>query len=322
MPNNILLDIKDLSVSLRNGNDTLNVINNISLSVKSGDLFAIVGESGSGKSVTSLTIMDLLPSNFFVSFGSILFENQELLSMSKEKRRALKGLKAGMIFQDPLTALNPLMTVGLQIAENIMLHKKTPKKEALNKAGLLLEKVGIKDGISRTGDYPHQLSGGMRQRVMIAMAISCNPSLLIADEPTTALDVTVQAGVMSLIKDLCASESMALLLISHNLALVKSYCLKTAVMYCGMIAETGLSENIFKNPKHPYTRGLISCLPSMFSCKKITSIQGQPPSLSDRPAGCFFHPRCNEKKQICEKETPKISVIDDSHSVRCHLYGN
>lgn len=317
-----ILDIKNLSVSLKSETDNINVINDVSFSLNSGDLLALVGESGSGKSITSLTIMDLLPVNFFVKNGEIFWDGKSLLEMPKNERRKLKGSQMGMIFQDPLTALNPLMTVGMQIAENIMLHEKKSKKEALNTASILLEKVGIQNSLERINDYPHELSGGMRQRVMIAMAISCNPSLLIADEPTTALDVTVQAEVMKLIKDLCISQNMALLLISHNLELVKSYCRKTLIMYGGMILEGGESSQIFTSPSHPYTKGLISCLPSISSSKKIISIMGHPPSIYNRPEGCLFHPRCKEKKDICEKEMPKIQAISNENWVRCHLYGN
>ena len=315
-----ILNIENLSVSFKSETHIVNVINDVSFSIDSGDLFALVGESGSGKSITSLTVMDLLPVNFFVKTGTILWNGENLLDMPSEKRRKLKGDQIGMVFQEPLTALNPLMTIGMQIAENIILHKKKSKKEALDIAALLLNKVDIKGGKDRLDNYPHELSGGMRQRVMIAMAIACNPSLLIADEPTTALDVTVQAGVMKLIKDLCLSQNMALLLVSHNLALVKSYCKKTLVMYGGMILECGNSGQIFTNPKHPYTKGLISCLPSLNSSKKIISITGQPPSLYNRPDGCLFHPRCSEKTEICETTIPKVNVIDSENWVRCHLY--
>ncbi len=315
-----LLDVKNLSVFFKTGTGVFKVLNDVSLSIRKGELFALVGESGSGKSITSLAVMDLLPNNFSVGEGSIFFDSLDISAIPPSSRRLLKGGKMGMVFQDPLTALNPLMTIGNQIAENIVFHKKVSPAEALNTAAGLLSKVGIADGASRINDYPHQLSGGMRQRVMIAIAISCSPSLLIADEPTTALDVTVQASVMRLIKELCESEKMALLLISHNLALVKQYCSSTAVMYAGMIQETGPSGAVFSSPLHPYTKGLISCLPSMSASGKIDSIPGQPPSVFFKPQGCLFHPRCSRKMPECETHVPEMRSVGGAHSVRCHLY--
>ena len=271
-----LLKIKNLSVSAKSDQEILNITSDVSFSLNRGELFAIVGESGSGKSITALSIMGLLPKNFYISSGSIEFEDKNLTDISADEKRNIIGSKISMIFQDPLTALNPLLTIG-----------------------------------------PHQLSGGMRQRVMIASAISMKPELLIADEPTTALDVTVQASIMRLIKKLCQENNSSLLLISHNLSLVRNTCSSVAVMYSGSIQESGLCENIFTNPMHPYTKMLLSCLPKMNSSEKLISIAGTPPAPSERPSGCSFNPRCPKATKICREQIPDLKEIQKGHFVRC-----
>ncbi len=315
-----LLAVDNLSVSLKTKDGIFNIIDNISFSLNSGEILGLVGESGSGKSITSLAIIDLLPLNLFIQSGSIYFKNKNILDMTPDERRALKGAEIGMIFQDPLTALNPLMTVGMQVAENLIFHKNMNVKAALESAGKLLEKAGISDGKARVKSYPHQFSGGMRQRVMIAMALACSPDFLIADEPTTALDVTVQASVMKLIKNLCLTNGTALLLISHNLELVRHFCDSIAVMYAGQIVEKTSAQEIFSNPFHPYTSALMACLPSIYSDKKIKPIEGIPPSVFSRPTGCFFHPRCSKKLDLCINKMPQIIEHIPGHFVRCHLY--
>lgn len=312
-----LLKIKNLSVSAKSDQEILNITSDVSFSLNRGELFAIVGESGSGKSITALSIMGLLPKNFYISSGSIKFEDKNLTDISADEKRNIIGSKISMIFQDPLTALNPLLTIGFQVSENLITHGKMKKKEALEESAKLLEKVGISNSKERLSSYPHQLSGGMRQRVMIASAISMKPELLIADEPTTALDVTVQASIMRLIKKLCQENNSSLLLISHNLSLVRNTCSSVAVMYSGSIQESGLCENIFTNPMHPYTKMLLSCLPKMNSSEKLISIAGTPPAPSERPSGCSFNPRCPKATKICREQIPDLKEIQKGHFVRC-----
>ena len=312
-----LLNVKNLCVSAKDDKNTINIISDVSFSLNKGELFAIVGESGSGKSISVLSLMGLLPKNFYISSGSIEFEGKSLINISADEKRNIIGSKISMIFQDPLTALNPLLTIGFQVSENLITHGKMKKKEALEESAKLLEKVGISNSKERLSSYPHQLSGGMRQRVMIASAISMNPELLIADEPTTALDVTVQASIMRLIKKLCQENNSSLILISHNLSLVKNTCSSVAVMYSGSIQESGLCENVFNNPIHPYTKMLISCLPKMNSSEKLVSIAGTPPSPSERPNGCPFNPRCPKTTKICKEQVPELKEIEEGHFVRC-----
>ena len=312
-----LLTVKNLCISAKSDKETVDIISDVSFSLKKGEMFAIVGESGSGKSITALSIMGLLPKNFYISSGYIEFNGKDLIDISTKDRRNIIGSKISMIFQDPLTALNPLLTIGFQVSENLIIHGKMKKRDALEESAKLLEKVGITNSKERLSSYPHQLSGGMRQRVMIASAISMKPELLIADEPTTALDVTVQASIMRLIKKLCKDNDSSLMLISHNLSLVKNTCSSVAVMYSGSIQESGLCEDVLTNPLHPYTKMLISCLPKMDSSEKLISISGTPPAPSERPNGCSFNPRCPNAKDICRKKTPELKEVKKGHFVKC-----
>lgn len=314
-----VIEIKNLSVSLKEDKKNIKILEEVSFIVNSGEAFAIVGESGSGKSVTALSIMRLLDRDFIIDSGSILFNSQDLVKMSQRDLQNLRGKDISMIFQDPLTALNPLLTIGFQISESLVKHKIISKKDALSVSAKLLEKVGITASKERVYSYPHQLSGGMRQRVMIASAVSCSPKLLIADEPTTALDVTVQASIMKLIEKMMRETGTALILISHNLSLVKNVCLKAAVMYSGTIVEQALCGDLFSNPAHPYTETLISCVPVFSYDKTLSAIKGSPPLPFNRPSGCAFHPRCPKALKICSFEKPKMEEISKGHFVRCFL---
>lgn len=314
-----LLSIKDLTISLQKRGRRYEVVHNLSLDIAKGELFALAGESGSGKSLTALSIMGLLPPAMSVTSGSIQFNARDLLQETEQYRRSLRGDRISMIFQDPLTALNPLMPIGTQISENLLFHRQISRKEATEIAAELLQKVGIKDGASRLKSYPHEFSGGMRQRVMIAIAISCSPELLIADEPTTALDVTVQASVMSLLQQLCKSSGSSLLFISHNLALIDRYCDTIAVMYSGSIQEVSPVSQLFSNPLHPYTAALIASTPSIHSSERIEPVDGVPPSIFESLQGCVFYPRCKKRMAKCEKLPPKLKQIENRY-VRCHLY--
>lgn len=315
-----VIDVRSLSVLFRSDGKDVGILRDVSFSIGKGELFAVVGESGSGKSITALSIMSLLPRGFRISSGSVRFFGEELAGASQRRMMSLRGDRIAMIFQDPLTALNPLLTIGFQISESLVLHRHVSKKEGLDRAAELLEKVGIPDGRDRLSSYPHQLSGGMRQRVMIASAVSCEPDLLIADEPTTALDVTVQASIMRLIKRLCSERGTALMLISHNLSLVRNTCSKVAVMYSGSVQEACPSAELFERPLHPYTRMLIECLPKIDGSERLKSIGGSPPSPAMRPAGCPFNPRCPSVMDVCRERVPDFAEVSGGHFVRCFLY--
>ncbi len=298
-------------------------VDGVSFSIRGGRSLGIVGESGSGKSITSLSIIRLLPRPGKMVSGRLLFEGRTLSDLSEKEMRTIRGRDIAMIFQDPLTALNPVLTVGAQIAENILMHEKISRKEAMERTALLMDMVRIPCGRSRLKDYPHQFSGGMRQRVMIAMALACNPRLLIADEPTTALDVTIQAQIMELIANLIRERTMSMLLITHNLGLVKKVCEEVAVMYLGTIVESSDTENLFVSPLHPYTQGLLSSIPRLKGAggERLIPIQGQPPSPRMRPEGCVFHTRCNKKiAHRCDRDDPPCVEAEKGHKVRCFLY--
>lgn len=315
-----IIEIKKVGVSLCQDGGKTEILRDVSFSIGKGELFAVVGESGSGKSVTALTIMGLLPRSFKTDSGKALFRGENLLTVGEKRMRELRGDRISMIFQDPLTALNPLLKIGFQITESLIVHNHNSKKDAMDKAVFLLEKAGIQDVRRCLDSYPHQLSGGMRQRVMIASALACDPDLLIADEPTTALDVTVQASIMRLIKGLCAENGTALMLISHNLSLVRNTCSRAAVVYSGSVMETCSCSELFENPLHPYTKMLISCLPKIGSSERLVSIAGSPPIPSKRPEGCPFNPRCPKALDICRKEEPPSLDMGGGHIVKCFLH--
>lgn len=314
-----ILEIRDLYTSFRSETDgsLTNVLNGVSFSVPRGSILGVVGESGSGKSVTMLTVMRLLGKNADVS-GNIFFNGQDLLQLSEEEMRKIRGGRISMIFQDPMTALNPVYTVGNQLREMIRLHR--PDIKDVNAyAAELLETVGISDGEKRLKQYPHELSGGMRQRVVIAMALSSEPEILIADEPTTALDVTVQAQIIDLIKDLTKKRRMTTILITHDLGVVAGVCDSVVVLYAGRICEKGTAREIFKDPHHQYTKGLIAAVPGAVPGKRLVPIEGTPVNLKAMPKGCAFFPRCTKAMEICRDELPPDRTFSETHSACCWM---
>lgn len=313
-----LLDVKELSVHFGDKNTPFKAVDRISYQVVQGEVLGIVGESGSGKSVSSLAIMGLIDHPGRVSAESLQFENTNLLTLESKAKRQLIGADVAMIFQDPMTSLNPAYTVGFQIMEALKTHEGGTKKARKDRTLELLRLVGIPDPESRIDVYPHQLSGGMSQRVMIAMAIACRPKLLIADEPTTALDVTIQAQIMELLLELQKKECMSLILITHDLALVAEAADRIIVMYAGQIVEEGTAKDIFREPKHPYTQALLRSLPEFAEGKsRLESLQGVVPGKYDRPTGCLLNPRCPYATEYCRQVEPQLHHIG-SRKVKCH----
>lgn len=312
-----ILEIKNLTVHYQTDSATVRAVNGISLSVERGESIGLVGETGAGKTTTALAIMQLLPDvTAKIIGGEILYAGESVITMSKAKKREYRGNKASMIFQDPMTALNPVLTVGNQIMEVIRLHNKLSKAEATKKAIEMLEMVGISGG--RFNDYPHQFSGGMKQRVVIAIALACTPSLLIADEPTTALDVTIQAQVLDLIAKLKAENGTSLILITHDLGIVAETCQKAAIMYTGEIVEFGTVEQIFENTSHPYTEGLFGSIPNLNrQVSRLTPIPGLAPDPTELPVGCKFAPRCRYACEACSADDVPIIEIEPGHLVKC-----
>ncbi len=320
---NSIIEVKNLRTSFKTDAGLFYAVDDVSFDVEAGETLGIVGESGCGKSVTSLSIMGLVPNPpGKIESGEILFKGKNLLTLSREEMQAIRGNQIGMIFQEPMTSLNPVFTVGNQIAESISIHnKKLSRKELREKTLTMLKLVGISSPSTRIDDYPHQLSGGMRQRIMIAMALSCNPKILIADEPTTALDVTIQAQILDLIKKLQKEFQTALILITHDLGVVAETCDKVVVMYAGRIIEQGLVEEIFNHPKHPYTKGLLNSVPHFESGarrKRLETIPGIVPSLSQLPEGCRFQARCRYVTDQCRKIDPPLETIDKGHKAACY----
>jgi len=317
----VLLDIRGLSVDYRSSGKDIHAVRDLSLYVKSGETLGLVGETGAGKTTTALSILGILPEvSARVRKGEVLFCDDDLLLKKAKEMRSIRGQDIAMIFQDPMTSLDPVMTVGSQIVEMIRLHSAVSKKEARSIAEGMLELVGIKK--ERFDDYPHQFSGGMKQRVGIAIALSCNPKLLIADEPTTALDVTIQAQVLELMKDLKRKYDTALILITHDLGVVAEICSKVAIMYAGEIIEYGTVEEVFNNHRHPYTDGLFNSIPDIDSDQsQLSVIEGLAPDPTNIPTGCSFHPRCPYAMEQCSEEVPPVFYVNDSHYVRCHKCG-
>ncbi|MCX8031010.1 MAG: ABC transporter ATP-binding protein [Thermodesulfovibrionales bacterium] len=311
----ILLDVQNLSFYLKLEKSKVYLGSNITFNLKEREVFGLVGESGCGKTLTALSVVRILPQNIYPE-GKIIFKDKELLSLSEEQIRHFRGRHISMIFQEPMTSLNPVMTIGMQIAEPLMTHLGLSKKDALSRAQELLEAVQIPSSKERLKNYPHQLSGGMRQRVMIAMAIACNPSLLIADEPTTALDVTIQAEILNLLQHLRLTNNMSVLFITHDLSLISEQADRVAVMYAGRIIELAETEDLFNNPQHPYTKGLLASLPSKKGIK-LTPIQGIVPPIAAVPKGCKFFDRCSDKSKNCEEIEPDLLEIYNNHYVRC-----
>ena len=317
----ILLDIKDLIIHFSVYKSVVKALQGISLTMHKGETLGIVGESGCGKSVTASSILQLIPCppGNIVS-GEIWFEGENILAKSDDEMRKIRGKTISMIFQDPMTALNPVFTVGDQIVTVIRFHQHVGKKEARARAIDMLNLVGLSEPAATLKKYPHEMSGGMSQRVMIAMALSCRPSLLIADEPTTALDVTVQAQILDLMKDLKKEIDTSIMLITHDLGVIAKMCENVAVMYAGRIVEYGSLRHIFKNPGHPYTQGLLSSTLKLGEKKdRLEIIEGNVPDLSQLPPGCLFNPRCAQAKAICRRDIPGNVEIEKGHVMTCHL---
>ncbi len=317
-----LLSVRNLVTRFRTGRGTITAVNHVSFDVAAGETLAIVGESGSGKSVTALSILRLIPDPpGQIESGEIVFDGKDLLKLSDQEIREVRGNRIAMIFQEPMSSLNPSLTVGLQVGEPINLHRKAPWSVALDKARELLGMVRMSDTASRVTAYPHQFSGGMRQRAMIAMALACEPQLIIADEPTTALDVTVQAQILDLLKDMAARTGSALILITHDLGVVARYADRVVVMYAGRVVESAPAEELYARPRHPYTRGLMASVPRLHSDagERLVPIEGQPPDLSRMPVGCAFAPRCRQATDICRNEPPPLRDCGPLHRVACVL---
>ena len=316
-----LLEVDNLTTHFETQDGVVKAVDGISYSLEEGEIVGIVGESGCGKSVHALSIMRLVasPPGKIVA-GRVLFDGEDLLDISMSRMRSVRGNRIGMIFQEPMTSLNPVLSIGRQITETLELHMNMTKQQALTRAAELLAMVGIPDPERRLKDYPHQLSGGMRQRVMIAMAISCNPRLMIADEPTTALDVTIQAQVLELMRSLALELGMSLIIITHNLGVVARYANRVIVMYAGNIVETSTAEEIYHNPRHPYTLGLLKSVPRLDGSTggKLDPIDGLPPDLIDLPEACAFAPRCRFAIDRCLNESPTLMDVGDSaHRSAC-----
>lgn len=317
-----LLEVKDLKISFQTFFGEVEAVRGISFSVGRKETVAIVGESGCGKSVTASGIMRLLPMPpAFFKGGEIIFNGENLLKKSEKEMQAIRGNKISMVFQDPMTSLNPTMKVGNQIVEGLMKHQKLSRREAHKKAIEMLDLVAVPQPEKRVNQYPHEFSGGMRQRVMIALAMVCNPQLLIADEPTTALDVTVQAQILELMKNLKEQLGMSIILITHDLGIVADMSDRVVVMYAGQIVETGLTEEIFAGPKHPYTRKLLASVPRLDMSKDepLYSIEGTPPDLYIPPKGCAFYDRCSEAMKVCKDHMPDMIEHTNTHQSCCWL---
>ncbi|MDR4888663.1 ABC transporter ATP-binding protein [Fredinandcohnia sp. QZ13] len=317
-----ILDINDLHVSFDTSAGKVKAVRGVSFSVEKGEAIAIVGESGCGKSVTAKSIMRLLPSpQAKIEKGSIMLNGENIVQKSEKAMEKIRGNEVGMIFQDPMTSLNPTTKIGIQIAEGIIRHRKISKKEVLEYAIKMLELVGIPQPEKRIHQYPHEFSGGMRQRVMIAIALACRPKLLIADEPTTALDVTIQAQILQLMKELQEKTDTSIILITHDLGVVAEMCSKVVVMYAGEIVETGSVEDIFSKPTHPYTKGLLKSVPrlDMDKHEKLSTITGTPPDLLDPPKGCSFYPRCEMAMKVCAEHKPEFEGVSPTQYSACWL---
>ncbi len=317
--NEEILKIENLHVRYETDEDTVYAVNGITLSLRKGETLGLVGETGAGKTSTAKSIMGILPEGIGkITEGKIFFEGRNLTEISKKELIKIRGNRISMIFQDPLTSLNPSVTVGKQIAEAITLHKNINKTEVLKRVEELFQLVGIPK--ERLNEYPHQFSGGMKQRVIIAMALACNPELLIADEPTTALDVTIQAQVLRMMKDLKIKFNTAMILITHDLGVIAQICDKVAVMYAGEIIESGTVEDIFEDPMHPYTIGLFDSIPNLESKEhRLRPISGLMPDPTNLPSGCKFHPRCPKAVEACSAANPPI-IEKNGHSVKCILF--
>jgi oligopeptide transport system ATP-binding protein len=316
----LLLDVEGLETQFKTSDGTVHAVNGVTFGLQEGETLGIVGESGCGKSVTMLSLLRLIPTPpGKITAGKAIFFGQDLLKLSNEEIRYVRGAQISMIFQDPMTSLNPVLTIGLQLEEPLMLHLGMSRKQARARAAELLGMVGIPKAADRLGDYPHQFSGGMRQRVMIAMSLSCSPQILIADEPTTALDVTIQAQIVELVKRLRDELGMAIIWITHDLGVVAGIAQRVAVMYGGFIIEEASVNDLYASPKHPYTLGLLGSLPRVDEKERtrLFSIDGLPPTLYEKPKSCPFAPRCKWALEHCWNENPILEEIDPSHRIAC-----
>ncbi len=320
---NPLLEVKRLKVNFNTNDGTIEAVNNISFYINHGETLGIVGESGSGKTVTSLSIMRLIDFPGEIVQGEIMFEGKNLLKISEKEMCRLRGNKISMIFQEPMTSLNPVFNIGNQVQEPLIFHKRISLKDALNKTLEILNLVRIPSPENKIKEYPFQLSGGLRQRVMIGMGLVCSPKLIIADEPTTALDVTIQAQILATLKELKKAFNTALLLITHDLGVIAEMADSVVVMYCGKILEKASTEPLFENPAHPYTKGLLRSIPQIGAEQgRLIPIPGTVPNLLNKPQGCPFHPRCSCSFRKCEEEDPPPFNIGNGHEVSCWLYEN
>ncbi|MFA6990047.1 MAG: ABC transporter ATP-binding protein [Candidatus Gastranaerophilaceae bacterium] len=313
-----LLEINSLNVAFKIDKYILNAVCDVNLEIEKGKSLGLVGESGCGKTVTAMSVLRLLPKNAVIQSGKIFYNGENLLEYSEKQMQTIRGSKIVLIPQDPLTSLDPLYTIGDQILEAVELHRGVKGKEAKEIVIDALRSVKIPEPEKRIDDYPHQFSGGMRQRVIIGMALSCNPELIIADEPTTALDVTVQAQILSLIKEIQKERNTSMLLITHDLGVVAETCEDVAVMYAGRIVEYAEAKSLFSNPKHPYTQGLLESMPKTAN-KRLKPIKGQPPAITEYVSGCQFHPRCPYKMDICVKKEPDLFRVNNNHVAACYL---
>jgi oligopeptide transport system ATP-binding protein len=320
-----LLQVKDLKTYFFTDEGVLKAVDGISYHIEEGETLGLVGESGCGKSVSALSLLRLIPTPpGKIVDGEVIFEGQDLLQVDENEIRRVRGNRIAMVFQEPMTSLNPVLTIGRQLTEALELHLKLDGAAAQRRAIGLLEMVGIPEAAARINDYPHQFSGGMRQRVMIAMALSCNPKLLLADEPTTALDVTIQAQILEIMARLSRDLGTAVIIITHNLGVVARYADRVNVMYAGKIVESGSAKELYANPSHPYTLGLLKSVPRLDQVRKmkLDPIEGVPPDLINVPAGCSFYPRCSYRIDRCAQEMPPLAAVDEKHYAACWEWQN
>ena len=315
-----LLSVKDLHTSFTTDHGEVQAVNGVSFNLDAGKVLGIVGESGSGKSVTAYSIMQILADNGRITSGEILYKGEDISRWGESKMQDFRGKCCSIIFQDPMTSLNPVFTIGSQIAEAVLLHTKSSKHEAMEKALEMLKLVGISEPEKRLKQYPYELSGGMRQRVMIAMALACEPDILIADEPTTALDVTIQAQILELMQSLQQKLGMAIIMVTHDLGVIAEMCDEIVVMYGGRFCERGTADEIFYNPRHEYTRGLLRSIPNITNMKeRLVPISGTPINMLNMPKGCAFCARCDKAMKICLEQVPEERIINEYHRASCWI---
>jgi oligopeptide/dipeptide ABC transporter ATP-binding protein len=315
-----VLQVRNLTTVFDQSTGPVAAVDDVTFDIRVGETLGLVGESGSGKSVTALSLMRLVQPPGRIAAGSIIFKGRDLLALSEAEMQQVRGAEIALIFQEPMTALNPVFTIGDQIAEALIVHGRARGREALDKAAELLEAVRIPDARSRVRDYPHQLSGGMRQRVLIAIALACRPSFVIADEPTTALDVTIQAEILDLLREMKAAFNLSLLLITHDLGVIAGTADRVAVMYAGRIVEEGPVREIFRRPAHPYTRGLLASMPGGAPGQRLRAIDGAVPTLGELPPGCAFNPRCPDRFEPCFAAPPPDYPVGAEHQAKCYLH--